>query len=267
MDAPTGLDALAALAVLVALSTTRIAVAFLLLPVFAPETVPALVRNTFFVGLGIITLMIQPTVSVDGWTLVDWLGVFLKEGFIGLALGLVMAAVMWAFEAAGQLVDTHAGATQSQLTDPLSGHQTSLSGALLGRLANLVFMAAGGFTAWIVVLLESYAVWPVGHAQVHLPRQAVALFEDRFGDFSSTALLLAGPPIVVLFMVDVALGLANRFAPQLSVLSISMSVKTLAAMLVWLMLLGSLAEVMQGRIHEAVRTAIPLVQKAVSGVR
>ena len=267
MDTLLALDSLTALAVLVALSTTRIAVAFLLLPVFASETVPALVRNAFFVGLGIVTLVIQPRVSVDGWTLGQWIGVFLKEAFIGLALGLVMAAVLWAFEAAGQLVDTHAGATNAQLVDPLSGHQTSLSGALLGRLANLVFMAAGGFTAWIAVLLESYAVWPVGQAQVHLPRQAVAMFEDRFGDFASTALLLAGPSIVVLFMVDVALGLANRFAPQLSVLSISMSVKTLAAMLIWLMVLGGLTEVMQGRIHDAVRTAIPLVQKAVTGVR
>ena len=60
---------------------------------------------------------------------------------------------------------------------------------------------------------------------------------------------------------------AARFTPQLSVLSISMSVKTLAAMLIWLMVLGGLTEVMQSRIHDAVRTAIPLVQKAVTGVR
>ena len=38
-------------------------------------------------------------------------------------------------------------------------------------------------------------------------------------------------------------------------------------MLIWLMVLGGLTEVMQSRIHDAVRTAIPLVHKTMSGMR
>lgn len=261
MDAYAGLETLGSLAQQVALSTTRLAVAFLLLPVFAQETVPALVRNAFFVGLGVITLAIQPLVSVEGWGLGQWLGLFLKEALLGLALGLVMAAVMWAFEAAGQLVDTQAGLAQAQLMDPLSGQQVSLSGALLGRLALWVFMAAGGFTAWIAVLLDSFALWPVARWSVDLPQRAVAIFDARVAEFASLTLVVAGPAMVVLFMVDVALGLANRVAPQLSVQSLSMSLKALAAVLVWLLLLGSLAEVMQVRLQGAILAALPLVQQ------
>lgn len=262
MDSLAAIGSLRDLALLVALSSTRIAVAFLLLPVFAPETFPATVRNAIFLAFGVVTLALQPTAPVASWNTLHWIGLFAKEAVLGAGFGFFMGALLWAFETAGQIVDTKVGATIAQIVDPLSGHQTSLSGALLGRLASFVFMAGGGFMLFVGVLLESFAVWPVAQAGLGLAPAGVRGFEAAFAEFALLSLLLAAPVLLVLYVVDFALGLVNRFAPQVNLISISMSLKSVAAMLVWMLLFGVLVDTISTRIGDSVRKVLPRMQAA-----
>jgi type III secretion protein T len=52
------------IAMLVGLAVTRVSVAFLLIPIFTSEMVPTLVRNTIFVALAVLVVVVQPTVDV-----------------------------------------------------------------------------------------------------------------------------------------------------------------------------------------------------------
>jgi type III secretion protein T len=244
-------------ALLVALASTRIAVAFLLLPVLAPDIVPALVRNAIFLAFGVITLAVQPTLAPQLWTAPQWIGLFAREAMLGVGFGVLLGAVLWAFETAGQIVDTKVGATLAQIADPLSGHQTSLSGALLGRLASFLFMAAGGFMMFVGALVESFAIWPLAQPGLALGRGSLRLFEAAFAHFAVLSLLIAAPCLIVMYVVDLALGLVNRFAPQLNLIAISMSVKGLGATVVWLLLFGVLVDAMVSQITRAVANLLP----------
>ena len=93
------------LAMLAALASVRFAMAFLLLPVLSQDTVPQLVRGAVFLAFGVVTLAMQPAVNVLGWSVSHWIGLFAKEAFLGLALGMLLAAVLWAFAAAGEIVE------------------------------------------------------------------------------------------------------------------------------------------------------------------
>src|SRR4051794_31300520 len=91
-------------ALLLGLSATRIAVAFLLVPLFTQELIPAMVRNSIYLAIAVLSLAMQPSsapFSLSGW---QWFSMFAKEAFIGGAIGFMYAGVMWAFEAAGQLI-------------------------------------------------------------------------------------------------------------------------------------------------------------------
>lgn len=263
MDALLALGSLRELALLVALSTTRVAVAFLLLPVFAPETVPATVRNAIFLSLGVVTLALQPRLALPQWSTQQWIGVFGKEALLGIGFGVLLGALLWAFETAGQIVDAKVGATMAQVVDPLSGHQTSLSGALLSRLATFLFMAGGGFMLFVGSLQQSFAVWPIASTGLAIAPDGVAVFEAAFSRFAMLSLLLAAPALLVLYVVDLALGLINRFAPQVNLISISMSLKSVAAMLVWLLLFGVLVDTTTERIGDTVRALLPQMQRVV----
>ena len=232
-------------ALLLGLSAMRIAVAFLLIPLFTAELIPALVRNAMFLAIALLSLAIQPSaapVALSSW---QWISLFAKEAFIGGTLGIFFAGVMWAFEAAGQVIDTKVGATQAQINDPLSGHQTSLNGALFARLASYVFMAGGGFMVFIGALLESYALWPVRSPMPPLVEGGTRLFESEFGRIMLLTLLISAPALVLLYMIDGVLGLINRFAQQLNVTTLAMSLKAVAAIwIVWVQV-ASLVQFLQ----------------------
>ena len=100
-------------ALLLGLSATRVAVAFLLVPLFTNELVPQLVRNALFVAIALLSLMLQPAPAPLVLSTWQWLALFAKEAFIGGVIGFMVSGVMWAFEAAGALIDTKAGTSQA----------------------------------------------------------------------------------------------------------------------------------------------------------
>ena len=222
-------------ALLLGLSLTRIAVAFLLVPLFTAELIPAMVRNALFLGIAVLTLALQPSPAPfvpDTWTLIT---LFAKEAFIGCAIGFFFAGVMWAFQAAGQIIDTKVGTSMAQVADPLSGQQVTLNGALFARLTSWVFMSGGGFMLMIGTILQSYALWPVRSPAPALVSSGARLFEVEFGRIMLLTLLVAAPALVLLHLVEGVLGLINRFAQQLNVFSLSQSIKAVAAAwIVWI---------------------------------
>ncbi len=224
---------------LLGLSASRVAVAFLLVPLFTNELIPALVRNAMFMAIALLALLMQPSAAPFSPTGFQLIGLFAKEAFIGAAIGIFFAGVMWAFEAAGSLIDTKAGTTQGQIHDPLTGQQISLNGAYLGRLASFVFMSGGGFMIMIGTLLESYTMWPVRSPMPSLAMSGLRLFEGEFGRIMLLTLLVAAPALVLLYLVEGALGLVNRFAQQLNVFSLSQSLKTVTA--TWILLIQTVA--------------------------
>lgn len=224
---------------LLGVATARVASTFLLLPMFSSETVPSMVRNSIFVSLGIVSLALQPPLDPSMLGPGQWATILVKEAFVGIIIGFFFGSVLWALEAAGQIIDTKVGATLAQVVDPLSGHQTSLNGAFLGRLASIVFISAGGLSLLLRVIMESYAIWPIASPMPVLDGRSLVLFEGEFGRLMVLATLFAAPVLTVLFLVDVGLGLMNRFAQQLNVFTLSMSLKAFAATFLILLLLGS----------------------------
>lgn len=230
---------------LLGMSTTRVAVAFLLIPLFTSELIPSMVRNAMFFGIALLSLLLQPAPAPLVLNAPQLIGLFAKEIFIGTAIGFFFGGVLWAFEAAGALIDTKVGTTQAQLSDPLSGQQVTLTGAFLGRLASFVFMAGGGFMLMMGTIFESYALWPVRSAAPTLAAGGMRLFESEFARIMLLSLLVAAPALVLLYLVEAVLGLVNRFAQQLNVFSLSQSIKSVTAVWIILVQLTALMQLLQ----------------------
>ena len=225
---------------LLGLATTRFTVAMVMMPLFAPEIIPALVRNSMMIALALVVLILQPPVVISHYGVPEWLALFSKEAFIGIAVGVFFGSILWALGAAGQIIDTKVGATTASLIDPLSGHQTALTGAFFARMANFVFIFSGGFLFLVNTIMQSFAVWPVAAPWPDFKRAGVILFENEFGRLMMLSLLFAAPSLVVMFAVDVGLGLINRYAQQLNVFSLSMSIKSWLSTLIIVLMLGSI---------------------------
>jgi type III secretion protein T len=235
----------------VALTLPRIAAAFLMLPLLTGENMPALVRNSFFVSLAIVVFPIASAAAPMSTGLHSpWPLVIMKEIFIGVAIGFSFGAVFWAIGNAGNFIDAKVGSTIASVVDPLAGHQTSLTGAFLGQLAAWLFMTSGAFTVFLDLLLSSYAVWPVNAFLPQLKPAAADFFIGQFNYQMTVALLLAAPALVVMSLVDLSLGLVNRYAQQLNVFTLTMPIKAWLGTWVVLLMLGVFLEVVVRKLFD-----------------
>lgn len=234
----------------VALTLPRIGAAFLVLPLVSEQNMPALVRNSFFVSLAIMAYPVATAAPAAHTVAAVWPLIILKELFIGVFFGFVFGSVFWAVSAAGNLIDTKVGTNFASIADPLQGHDTSLTGQLLTQFTAWIFMASGGFTLFLDLLLTSYTVWPVGRMLPPLAAAGQNFIIDDFASLLTTALLLSAPALVVMSLIDLALGLINRYAQQLNVFSLAMPIKAWVATWIVLLSIGAYVEVIVHRLFQ-----------------
>ena len=232
----------------IALTLPRLAAAFLVLPLLNSSTIPSLVRNSFLVSLAILAYPVAmgtPAQSLQGAL---WPLLVVKELFIGVCFGFLFSSVFWAVSAAGSLIDTKVGTNFAAIADPIQGHETTLTGDLLGQLAAWLFMASGAFTLFLNLLMTSYTIWPVPEM---LPPLSAITEQRVIAEFSSLltlALLLAAPALVVASLLDLSLGLVNRYAPQLNVFSLTLSIKAWVSTFIVLLSLGTFIDVVMQKL-------------------
>ena len=238
---------------MLSLSALRVSVAFLVLPLFSKEGIPALVRNTMYLSLALISIAVQPGIELGGFTTATWISLFAKEALIGVAIGIFFGLFLWAFEAAGVVVDMQIGASFALFFDPIVGNEVTLIGAFLGRWANYVFIASGGLLLLTGALLESFAIWPLAEPIGSLREASVRLFEAELSRFMSLTIRVAGPIMAVIFAVDVVMGLINRYAQQFNVFFLSMSIKSMASVLMLIVMLPFLVDVLTAEVASGAR--------------
>lgn len=213
----------------------RMAGAFLVLPLFTSDIVPAMIRNVVIAAMSLVVFpMVASTLDTEAISAARLPILLAKEVFIGVILGFCFSIMFWAIEMAGQIIDTKVGATTAQITDPLAGHQTTLTGAFLGRFASWLFIASGGLLVFLDLVLTSYAVWPVHKTLPSLSMAGQQFIVDRVQQMMFLAFILAAPALILMTLVDLGMGIMNKFAQQLNVFQLSMPIKALIA--IWMLL-------------------------------
>ncbi len=196
----------------------RILGVFMTAPFFSEQGIPMQVRLL----LGIfITLAIAPTlgplpaVSVGSWA---GIAVLIREIVIGSSLGLILQVLYGAVSLAGELAGTGMGLGFSTLYDPNSASSTTSVTAVLTTLAGLVFFAIDGHLALIGGLAQTFQTLPVAEGGLHLA--GMHQLAAYGGVLVMHGLVMALPVTMTLIIVNIALGMLSRAAPQLNIFSI-----------------------------------------------
>ena len=197
---------------------TRILGLLMVAPMFGHRSVPARVK----VGLGIgITLVVAPALPpLPDVGLASWHGLFIlvQQFLIGVGIGFVMRIAIAAADMAGEIIGLQMGLGFASFFDPQSAGQTLVLGRFLNILAVLVFLALNAHLLLIGVLVESFRTLPIGIQ----PLAAGGFFTlASFGAaVFAVGLQLALPLIAILLIVNLALGILTRSAPQLNIFAI-----------------------------------------------
>lgn len=200
-----------------------------------------LARNAVIISLSLPVLPVvflgRPEEAAAGGLLL-LLGLLVKELFVGMVLGLPIAALSWGIEAAGGMIDNQRGSTMASSLNPATGNQTSPLGILLGQVYVTWMFVAGGFLALLDGLYASHLLWP---AWSFVPRLDPGFAPAMLGLLDAimrAALVLAGPALMAMFLAEFGLALVSRFAPNLQVFFIAMPIKSAVGLLMLILSLG-----------------------------
>ncbi len=228
----------------------RLAGAFVILPLFTNDIVPAMIRNVLIAAMSLVVFpIVSASLDIAAITAVRMPLLLAKEVFIGAVLGFCFSVVFWAIEMAGQIIDTKVGATTAQISDPMAGHQTTLTGAFLGRFTSWLFVASGGLLVFLDLILTSYSVWPVHKMLPSLSLAGQEFIIDRSQQMLLLALMLSAPALILMTMVDLGMGIMNKFAQQLNVFQLSQPIKALIAIWMLLAMLNTIVSFVEGHLQ------------------
>ena len=247
----TSFEDLKGLALGLTLVQARLMPMFLLIPLFNRSMVPRTIAFAISAGLGLLVLPTLPIAELSfGPLLLFLVG---KEAVLGLLMGFLVALPFWIFETLGFVIDNQRGASMAATLNPLTGHDSSPLGMLAAMAFITFFMVAGGIQVMLGVIYDSYRQWPPLSFWPRWTPASAALLIEQLNRLMTLGLLLAAPALMAMFLAELGLALANRFAPQLQVFFLAMPIKSALGIFVLCLYASTLLDYALDPIRESKR--------------
>ncbi|MBS3943756.1 MAG: flagellar biosynthetic protein FliR, partial [Dethiobacter sp.] len=134
------------------------------------------------------------------------------------------------FVNAGQMIDLSSGLMLSAVFDPQFGGQVTFMGQFYYLLALVFYLTLNGHHYLLQALAGSFRVIPPGRGLVapELTGGLIRLFADIF----TLAFQIVAPVVIILLIVDLALGLIAKTVPQVHVFIEGLPLKIALSLLI-----------------------------------
>jgi flagellar biosynthetic protein FliR len=191
-------------------------------PIFGHVLVPMRVRAGF---VGVLALALAPTVGTppvapaSAWGLA---GLVAVEAAVGALIGFVAQLVFAGIQLGGQVAGLQVGFGIASLIDPSSQATSTVVAQWEQLAALLLFLVLDVHHVLLRALIDSFRMAPIGQAAISgdVLRGIVA---EASGVFA-VGVRIAAPVLIVLLLVNGALGVLARTIPQLNVFAVGFPV-------------------------------------------
>ncbi|MBY0237992.1 MAG: flagellar biosynthetic protein FliR [Burkholderiaceae bacterium] len=187
-------------------------------PVLGNRSVPTTIK----VALGVLlALVIAPTVpklpAADPMSYAGLL-ILVQEMLIGVAMGFTMRIVFSAIEMAGEISSLTMGLGFASFFDPNTQGRSSAISQFLALIATMAFISVNAHLVLLSALAESFQTLPISGIPIN--GSGFKRVADWGARIFSAGLQLSLPMVAALLLVNVALGVLTRAAPQLNLFGI-----------------------------------------------
>ncbi|WP_018123984.1 flagellar biosynthetic protein FliR [Desulfovibrio oxyclinae] len=223
----------------VILTFMRISIVMFLLPFFDSKSIPTMVKAAFML---VLTMAVWPKLSFPGslmpaspWNLAV---MAIGEVLLGLILGLAVRFLIAAVQTGGHIIGFQMGFAMVNVMDPITGVNQAITAHFLYMCTMLTFLTLNGHLYLLKALGDSFQYIPPGGI-VLTPNMAQSVL-----DFSSIiftlAIKIAAPVMAAVLMVDLAMAIISRAAPQMHILVVGLPVKIAVGFLFLVFVFGIL---------------------------
>lgn len=227
-------------------------------PIWSSASIPARVKIMLAIGIAVAVAPILPALpSVQPGTL-KGLAVLVEQMLIGIAMGFAAKIVFAAIDLAGEYIGFQMGLGFATFYDPLNSSQTPVTTEFISLLGLLVFFSINGHLMLIATLAQSFFSMPIGGT--FFSNSVWTSLAQLGAKVFATGLLLALPIIVALMIVNIALGVLTRAAPQLNLFALGFPLTLTGGFIALALSLNYLASPMQHLYEFAVEAMLGVSQ-------
>ncbi|PRY64601.1 flagellar biosynthetic protein FliR [Vreelandella songnenensis] len=212
-------------------------------PLWGHSSIP----NQAKVGLAVLVSIViapilpaMPNVAIMSWA---GIGIMVEQIVIGLAIGLVMHIILAVVQAAGEYIGLQMGLGFASFFDASSGTNIMVLSRILYMITLLMFLAFNGHLMVLETLVMSFETLPIG--MEGLNPNAFELLARYAGTIFASGMLLALPLVGPLLIINLALGILNRSAPQLTVFNIGFPTSLIVGLTLLMVLMTDIGRFLQ----------------------
>lgn len=196
------------------LAVVRVSAMLFVFPIFSASQIPVLVRIglAFLISFVITHGMAVMTPLPDIGALIAAVS---AQVVLGVIVGFVAYLVFMGIQFAGEIVDIQIGFAVANIINPATQQQVTVIGEFQLTLATLLFLVTDSHLMMLQGIGGSFRLVPLPYITLN-PAAASDVMHFLAQAFL-IVLQIAAPPAIALFLVNLALGLMARVAPQMNV--------------------------------------------------
>ena len=232
----------------------------LVLPVFSTG-IPTMARAglSFFIALLSTPLVVGLNLLAPVPNIAEYIIHLLSSLIVGLAIGFIVQATVSAVQLSSSIFSNTMGLSFSESINPLTQDNIPTLGNFLSFMIMLLFIRTESHFVFIEIVIRSFQEIPIIQAS-----SVEALFISMKTTASvilALAFRISLPIIGVTLLLDIAMGLIGRVAPQFNVMVMGWNIKIFIGFVVlWLIIPGvlDLGTVLFQELHDSILQLIRL---------
>lgn len=214
-----------------AVIAARLTGLMLFAPFFGSLVIPVRIKALLVL---VLTVLLYPmaTTWMGSITLTEWPMICLRELIIGCGVGIVANLIFDGVQMAGQLLSIQMGYSLVNILDPQTQVESTVMATFYQMITMLIFLRLN-VQLWLVRgLARSFEYLPPGAKNVN--GSFVATLLHASGVVFAIGIEIAAPVLCATVVTDVALGLLGKASPQLPLLLLGPSIKSVLGIAVLL---------------------------------
>ena len=207
----------------------RIGGLMLFAPFLSSGSMPVPVKAGLTVALTALLYPAYGAVQLESSGL-GWVRICVGEVVVGLLLGLTLQFILEAAQMAGQILGVQAGFSLVSILDPQTQADTPVISTFIQLITLLIFLELNVHHWLLRGVAASFVYLPPG--SVILSQKVASSLLQGAGAIWLVGLQIAAPVVVATLLIDVTLGFLAKSSPQIPILFLGLSIKTVVALTV-----------------------------------
>lgn len=197
-------------------------------PFYGQAHVPQRVKLGLSVFLSILIFNLNPGEVPAYDSVLDYAALVVKESITGLLIGFSASICHMIILFSGRIIDMDIGLSMAQMFDPTTNQQITVTGSMYQYFILLLMLASNMYIFLLNAIVDSFTLIPVGGLSPRL-----MLYDTIIGfltDYFIIGFRIVIPVVIVILLLNCALGIMTKIAPSIHMFSIGIQIKVLGGL-------------------------------------